>query len=93
MRVTLSMLQNRVRFLNKKMNRPETYFNSAEDRKINAGHFRIDCAYGGYRLEETCNDAGGVINVFNIGHIPARELMNLIYAFETGVRYTEENKE
>lgn len=93
MRVTLSMLKNRVAFLNKKMNRPEKYVSEVEGkRKINVGHFCISQAYGGYQLEEVCNDAGGVTNVFNIGHIPARELLSLICAFEAGMRYAEEAK-
>lgn len=99
MRVTLPMLKTRIAYLNKKMNRPENYFtanphtdNLMGKPSINVGHFHIDCAYGGYSLHETANDAGGEVDVFNRGHIPARDLMNLIYAFEAGLRYAEESK-
>ena len=99
MRVTLTMLKTRVAFLNKKMNRPADYFagdfvQDAKQGKIktSVGNFCIDCAYGGYSLHEVTNEAGGVTDVFNIGHIPARDLMNLIYAFEAGMRYAEESE-
>lgn len=93
MRVTLKMLQNRVIYLNKMLNRPETYFSEAEGKRmINTGHFHIDCAYSGFALYETCNTSGGINNTFNRGHIPARELLELICAFEIGYRFSQDQK-
>lgn len=94
MRVTLKMLQNRVVHLNKMLGRPVDYFSKNEDGFpciINIGHFHIDCAYGGYQLAETCK-SGGTIDVFNHGHIPARELLELICAFEIGYRFSQDQK-
>ena len=52
------------------------------------GHFCLDCAYGGYSLHQLISDKGAVRDVFNSGHIPARDLYFRICAFIEGLTYT-----
>jgi hypothetical protein len=48
------------------------------------GMFYIDGAYGGWALYRMVNEDGGVEDVFNVGHVPARELYGLLHAFIIG---------
>ena len=51
----------------------------------NVGNYRISGAYGGYCLHRMTNESGGVRDVFNCGHIPARELAGLMSAYTAGL--------
>ena len=82
MRVSKKMLENKVDQLNNITNSPMQYFG---DYDVNVGHFCISGAYGGYELQRTCNNGGGVRTFFNTGHIPKKELYNLICAFINGI--------
>ena len=44
------------------------------------GSYQLSMAYGGYSLDKITNTSGGTTSVFNCGHIPRRELYNLIRA-------------
>jgi hypothetical protein len=51
----------------------------------NVGNYHISGAYGGYCLHRMVNEGGGARDVFNIGHIPARQLAALMSAYTTGL--------
>ena len=59
----------------------------------NIGNFHISGAYGGVSLHQMVNENGGVRNVFQCGHIPMRDLYNLIHAFRNGIEYAREKTE
>lgn len=86
-RVTIHNLRALATVLNKLTGSPQTYFGSDESlpHRINVGHFHIDQAYGGYCLERTVNDAGGVTCPLTQGHIPARELYEQMRAYIAGI--------
>ena len=90
MRVTKKMLENKVDHLNEITNSPRKYFTSGGCIKygiINIGHFCISGAYGGYELQRVYNEGGGVTTPLNTGHIPKKELYNLISAFVSGIEF------
>ena len=49
------------------------------------GAYCLDYAYGGVALHRYVNEHGGVTDIFRQGHMPKRELYNLICAYETGL--------
>lgn len=51
----------------------------------NVGNYHLDGAYGGWALHQMANHGGGIRDIFNMGHMPARELYNLIYAYRKGI--------
>lgn len=53
--------------------------------RANVGNYHISGSYGGYCLHRMCNESGGVSDVFNCGHIPARELAALMSAYTAGL--------
>ena len=94
MRVTKEMLENKVDQLNNVTDSPRKYYRIDKSpgdifrcRHINIGHFCISGAYGGYELQRVCNNGGGVRTPLNTGHIPKKELYNLISAFVSGIEF------
>ena len=87
MRVTKEMLENKVDQLNMLTGSPRKYFSTDGKYIINIGHFCISGAYGGYELQRVYNEGGGVTTPLNTGHIPKKELYNLISAFIDGYAY------
>lgn len=63
------------------------------DNGANPGNYHIDGAYGGYALHRVANPSGGISDVFSMGHMPARELHGLMYAFLIGYRTHEHQME
>ena len=51
----------------------------------NVGTYVISGAYGGWALHQMANESGGQRDVLSSGHIPARELFNLIHAYWRGM--------
>lgn len=51
----------------------------------NVGNYHISGAYDGYSLHRMSNESGGVSDVFNCGHIPARQLAALMSAYTAGL--------
>jgi hypothetical protein len=86
MRITKKHLQAKVDTLNKILNRPMSSYTKDIDGKYrtNIGNYHISYAYGGASLYEMHNDKGGIIDVFRCGHIPKRELAQMIQAFTDG---------
>ena len=53
--------------------------------KASIGTYYIDGAYGGWSLSQLVNEGGGARDVLSSGHVPARELFNLIHAYLRGM--------
>ena len=95
MRVTMKMLENKVNQLNKLTNSPTEYFKTTDpsDNTVNIRHFCLSNAYGGWELQRTCNSGGGVSDCFHSGHIPKKQLYDLICAFIDGIYLAKEEVE
>jgi hypothetical protein len=55
------------------------------DGKINIGNYHLSGAYGGVCLHRMHNQGGGVSSPLSTGHIPKRELLNLMHAYIMGL--------
>lgn len=81
-RVTEKQLQAVVDRINRITNSPvEPYING----KAQPGNFHLSFAYGGVCLHRMGNESGGVSSPLSIGHVPKRELYNLMQAFISGL--------
>jgi len=78
MRITEKDLEAKVIRLNKTVG-----FNNPKWSEI--GSYSLSYAYGGVNLHQFTNAAGGVKEVFSCGHVPKKELYNLISAYEAGL--------
>ena len=90
-RITIKFLNAQCARLNRLTGSPtEAYTKSPEGAfKASVGCFHISQAYGGYCLHRMYNEGGGVSSPLNTGHIPARELSNLIGAYIAGIESTK----
>jgi hypothetical protein len=59
----------------------EPYING----KAQVGNYHISHANGGVCLHRITNEGGGVSDPLLIGHVPKRELANLMYAYICGL--------
>lgn len=95
-RITDKQLDSLCDYLNIITNSPATYGTRNEEGqfKANIGNYHISHAYGGVCLHRVVNEGGGVNTPVVHGHVPKRELFNLIHAFIKGleaVRYNDVN--
>ena len=81
MRITTSHLRAKIERLNQLTNSPADYMTGG---KCNIGNYHLSGAYGGWALHRTVNESGGVHDVFGLGHIPARQLVDMISAYMAG---------
>jgi hypothetical protein len=91
-RITRKHLERLADHINRETGAPREYWavkpaqaTESNKCKTNAGHYYIDGAYGGFSLERLSN-GGGASDVLTTGHVPARELFNLIHAYLAGHR-------
>jgi hypothetical protein len=85
-RVTEKQLQAVVDRINTMTNSPkEPYYVTYSGVFVSSvGNYHLSYAYGGVALHRMVNEVGGVSDVFSRGHMPKRELLELMYAFITG---------
>lgn len=81
-RITIKNLQSVCDRLNRITNSPMVPYAGGVAQ---IGNYHISQAYGGYCLHRMHNDGGGVSSPLSTGHIPARELFGLMYAFIYGI--------
>ena len=86
-RITIKTLRLNADMLNRITNSP---IHAYTDGIANIGNYHISQAYGGYSLHRMHNHGGAVIDVFNSGHVSARELYNLIWAYARGLETQKE---
>jgi hypothetical protein len=86
-RITVKNLERLCEHLNKVTENKTAPWVQGEDgrNRANIGTFYIDGAYGGWSLSQLVNESGGARNVLSIGHVPARELFNLMHAYLRGM--------
>ena len=85
-RITRSFLEAKARTINMMTKSPAEPSRMVEGKyRSNVGNYHISGAYGGYSLHRMCNEAGGVSDVFDCGHIPARQLAALMSAYTAGL--------
>ena len=93
-RITRKDLDGAVNRLNRITdNQAEPYTGEHGKWFANIGNFHISGAYGGVALHQMVNDAGGVRDIFGQGHIPMRDLYNLIHAYLKGIEYARQEAE
>jgi hypothetical protein len=93
-RITSKDLQGAVNLLNRITNNPaEPYSIEHGETVASIGNFHISGAYGGFALHQMANHAGGIRDIFQQGHMPMRELYNLIHAYRKGIQFAQEQAE
>jgi hypothetical protein len=85
-RITERDLNILLRRLNELTGSPTEYFDK-ESGSINIGHFTLSGAYGGWSLQRVVSDGGGVDDIFQVGHVPKRQLYELIHAYIKGIEF------
>ncbi len=78
MRITQRDLETKLNRINKIAG-----FDNPEYSTI--GAYCLSYAYGGVSLEKYTNLHGGVTDIFNVGHVPKKELYHLMSAYEAGL--------
>ena len=88
-RITKKHLEAKISYLNKITGHTDGIYRLDDKDRIiggNPGTYCLSGAYGGYALHKMASDGGtGVCDVFNVGHIPARQLADLISAYTLGL--------
>ena len=87
-RITKAFLSAQVSNLNRMLGLGNEVYTYDENHKITGGIegvYCIDGAYGGYALHRM-HKSTGESDVFNLGHVPARQLSELIDAYMRGMR-------
>jgi hypothetical protein len=87
-RITQKMLEGKADYLNKITGSPAEQWH--KDRingkyKANIGNYHISYAYGGASLHRMVSEGGGVSTPLGHGHVPKRELLNLMEAYIRGL--------
>jgi hypothetical protein len=76
--ITEARLREMVQIINDQAKAPtEPYANGVAQ----IGNYHLSYAYGGVALHRMSNSSGAVYDVFNRGHVPKRELHDLMYSF------------
>lgn len=92
-RITKAFLLAQVSNLNRLFGLGDEIYTYDENHKITGGIegvYCIDGAYGGYALHRM-HKSTGESDVFNLGHLPARQLSELIDAYMRGIREVKGN--
>ena len=85
-RITRAHLDAKAATISSMMGAPAEPYRTVNGKAVaNVGNYHISGAYGGYCLHRMCNESGGVSDVFNCGHIPARQLAALMSAYTAGL--------
>jgi hypothetical protein len=91
-RVTQKQLENLATWINELTGSPlESWSRDDQGRlKSNIGNHHIHYAYGGVCLHRVMNESGGVSTPVVYGHVPKRELFNLMHAYIRGLSAQKE---
>lgn len=91
-RITERQLQAVVDRINRETKKPnEPYTLVGGEYKANPGNYHLSQQYGGNSLHQMLAGDGGVRDVFGCGHMPKRELFDLMHAFLAGLSASEAN--
>ena len=85
-RITRAHLDAKANTINRMTNSPAESSRMVDGKRFsNIGNYHISCAYGGYCLHRMATEGGGVSDVFDCGHISARELAARMSAYMAGL--------
>ncbi|MEY4427217.1 MAG: hypothetical protein RL535_1515 [Pseudomonadota bacterium] len=85
-RITEKQLQAMVNRINRMTKSPIEPYTIQDGRGVaNVGNYHLSGAYGGLSLHRMVSQSGGVADIFNCGHVPKRELYQMILAFIAGL--------
>jgi hypothetical protein len=85
-RITIKHLDAKADTINRMTNSPVEPSRTVDGKYCaNIGNYHISCAYGGYSLHRMVTEGGGARDVFDCGHIPARQLAALMSAYTSGL--------
>jgi hypothetical protein len=85
-RITIKHLDAKVATINSMTKSPSEPYRTVNGKAVaNKGNYHISGAYGGYCLHRMATEGGGAHDVFNIGHVSARELAGLMSAYMAGL--------
>ena len=91
-RITNKQLEALADWINDLTSNPkEPYSKDAAGRlRANVGNYHVSYAYGGACLHQMANDAGGVKTPVVHGHVPRRQLFEMMHAYINGLRDQKE---
>jgi hypothetical protein len=85
-RITRAHIVAKAAIINRMTNSPAESSRLVDGKYVsNVGNYHISGAYGGVCLHRMCNESGGVRDVFDCGHVPARKLADLMSAYIAGL--------
>jgi hypothetical protein len=85
-RITRAFLDAKVATINSMTKSPAEPYRTVDGKAVaNVGNYHISGSYGGYSLHRMCNESGGVSDVFDCGHITAKQLAALMSAYTAGL--------
>ena len=85
-KITRSFLEAKARTINSMTNSPLESSSMVDGKyRANVGNYHIGGAYGGYCLQRMATEGGGCSDVFDCGHITARQLAALMSAYTAGL--------
>jgi hypothetical protein len=85
-RINRAHLEAKAATINRMTNSPLESSRMVDGKyRANVGNYHISGAYGGYCLHRMSNEAGGCSDVFNCGHITAKNLAALMSAYTAGL--------
>jgi hypothetical protein len=85
-RITRAFLDAKADTINRMTNSPVESSRMVDGKwTANVGNYHISSAYGGYCLHRMVNEGGGARDVFDCGHITARQLAALMSAYTAGL--------
>ena len=89
-RITLSQLKHKVSYLNQITNNPSMAWKQIHGKLVGQiGHYHLAQAYGGYSLNQTMNEGGGVRDIIR-GYRTKREVYEWLDAFIQGIELSQE---
>ncbi len=81
-RVTKDQLEAIVARINRMTGNPDSPY---VNRVAQIGCYHLDYTYGGVALFRMASESGGCHHVLPVGHVPAREMQGLLFAFICGI--------
>lgn len=81
MRVTKTQLETMAMHINRMTESPVMVWDNGYQT---IGHYSVVGAYGGYKLERTVNKHGAAEDVFNVGYVKPKILIELMRAYLSG---------
>ena len=86
-RITLKDLDRAVDLINTHQGTSLETWTKVDGRFVpTAWNYHLSGANGGYALPQHGSSGSGVRDVFQVGHVPKRELYNLLRAYSDGLR-------